>query len=140
MPTNRKRVARGRIIAGGITEADYAYFTAGDFFEAEGYSDGKTEDELRAFWKAHRTAIMGRYMAENHAKGLTAHRPWAFWKWDATDPRMQTPPGDHSSLRTWDHQRGCFDWVETDYEYLQRLNLLEDSEKITTPVPEPPAV
>lgn len=62
MPSNRTRRTRNRATwAGGITEADYIYFTWGDFFEAEGYTEGKTEAELKAFWHEHKEAIMARF-------------------------------------------------------------------------------
>jgi hypothetical protein len=77
MPTNRTRRTRDRAGAGGITEADYIYFTWGDFFEAEGYADGKTEEELKAFWLKHRAAIMARYEAEDHQEP----DPWPVEKW-----------------------------------------------------------
>lgn len=114
--------------SGGISEADYVYFTSGDFFEAENYEIGKSEEELKFFWDKHRGAIMERYLAENRKKGWEANRPWYFWKVDAVEPRLKTPPGEFDAQRVWDHQRKVYDWVETDFDFLKRLNLLEDWE------------
>lgn len=109
----------------GITEADYMYFTAGEFFEAEHYADGKTEEELKKFWRTHRAAIMDRYMARAKSKKWIADRPVAFWQYDMPEPQREIPPGEYDSLKTWDHQRHEYGWVESDYEYLNRLGLLE---------------
>jgi len=127
MPTNRKRIARGRVSTGGITEIDYEYYTFGPFFEAEDYENGKTKEELKAFWQAHRKAIMDRYMEENRLKGLKAVRPSFFWD-DITAPQRKTPPGEFEATKVWDHQRKVYDWVENDFDLLKRLNLLEDWE------------
>jgi len=35
---------------------------------------------------------------------------------------------EFESTKVWDQQRQVYDWVESDYEYLKRLNLLEDWE------------
>ena len=122
MPTTRTKRTRNRIIgAGGITEADYLYFCFGEYFEAEHYERGKTKAELRAFWKKHRKAIMERYLDEDKCIG---RRPWAFWKWDMPEPQRPTPPGEFEAQKVWDRQRGIYDWVETDFAYLKRLNLL----------------
>ena len=131
MTTTRSKRTRGRAIgAGGISEADYVYFTSGDFFEAENYEIGKSEEELRAFWNAHRKTIMERYSEENRrkGKGWEANRPWYFWKVDAVEPRLKTPPGDFEACKVWDHHRNIYSWVETDFAYLKRLNLLQDWE------------
>lgn len=129
MPTSRTRRNRARAVGpGGISEADYIYFTSGDFFEAEGYEDGKSEEELKIFWLRHREAILKRNLEENRARGWKAERPWYFWKVDMVEPRLKTPPGEFEANKVWDHQKGKYDWVESDFEYLKRLNLLEDWE------------
>ena len=107
MPTNSKRQARGRVSSAGITKSDYIYFSSGDFFEAENYAEGKTEEELKAFWNKHRHAIIERYLEEERLRGHKGSRPWAFWQWDQTEPRLP---------------------LETDYAYLKRLGLLESWE------------
>jgi len=80
MPTNRIRRTRCRATWGdGITEAEYIFFTWGDFFEAEDFAKGKTEDELFALWLKHRAAILERFHAEAGADFI----PWAIEKWGA---------------------------------------------------------
>ena len=47
MPTNRKRISRGRVIgADGLTEAAFQYFSWGPFFEAEDWALSKTKEEI----------------------------------------------------------------------------------------------
>jgi hypothetical protein len=125
MPTNRTRRSRSRSTTAGIGEADFEFFTAGDFFEAEGYADDKTEDELKSFWIKHRSTIMERYLDNNRLKKRIADRPWSFWKWDAPEPQKEIAPMKSDSQRRWDHQRHGYFWVEDDIEYLSRLGLLE---------------
>ena len=129
MATNRNRRTRGRAVgAGGITEADYVFFSFGDFFEGEDWAKGKSEKEIEEFWKAHRGAIMDRYFSENRARG-PGSRPWPFWKWEMTEPRRGTEPKEFKSQKVWDHHLREFAWVETDLEYLKRLGLLEPWEQ-----------
>jgi hypothetical protein len=78
MPTNRTRRSRARVIGpGGISEIDYLYFTFGDFFEAEGYTIGKSEADLKAFWLRHRREILERFYKENPLD----RKPWPVEKW-----------------------------------------------------------
>lgn len=79
MPTTRRRTSRLQVSTAGLTEADYTYFTFGDFFEAEGYEDGKTEEELKAFWEKHREAILRRYHRENRHPDM---KPYAVERWE----------------------------------------------------------
>lgn len=125
MPTTRKRTSRAQKGSGGITEVDYLYFSSGPFFDAEDYEKGKTENELKAFWKKHRALILDRYLKEMRLKGWKGSRPWPVWEFDLTEQRLRTEPKEFDSQRVWDRQRGVFDWVETDFEYLERLGLLE---------------
>ena len=80
MPTTRIRRNRNRVIgAGGITEVDYIYFTFGDFFDAEDYEIGKSEEELKSFWLKHREKIMERYRREYPDPSFI---PWSVKRWD----------------------------------------------------------
>lgn len=136
MPTTRVRRNRERAGAGGITEADYIYFTAGDFFEAENYEDGKNEADLKVFWEKHRDVITDRFFRENKNKGCGL-RPWSFWRWDMPEPQQKTSAGEFDSTRVWDHQRKVYDWVENDIEFLRRLGLLEPWELSLTSTSNP---
>lgn len=129
MPTNRGRRKRTQSTSGGITEADYIYFTCGAFFDAENYGDGKTQDELRAFWKTHRAAIMQRYLAQEKSRLHLGHRPWPIWEWELMEPRLKTAAREYTSVKVWNRQAKVYDWVETDIEYLARLGLLEPWER-----------
>jgi hypothetical protein len=129
MPTNRQRRTRARTAwGGGVTEIDYLYYTYGDFFEAEGYTDGKSKAELLSFWQKHREAIMQRYMSELQARGpLSAGvRPSYYWA-EIKKPRLKTGTRQHG--RPWpDRNLYVEDVYETDLQYLRRLNLLQDWE------------
>lgn len=110
--------------AGGLTERDYTYFSFGDFFEAENYADGKSEGELKAFWNKNKRAIMKRFMNENCLRGHKGRRPWPYWKWDMTEPRL---PVDMrlADNELYDNTKVGSDGFEADYAYLKRLGLLE---------------
>lgn len=113
--------------AGGITEADYIFFTMGDFFEAEGYKDGKTEKDLKAFWKDHREAILDRYFEESRLKGPGWYgcRPWSYWKWDVTKPRLPVDMSSWPENKLYDPRIIGSNGLEADHAFLKRLGLLE---------------
>jgi hypothetical protein len=122
MATNRKRTIRKRLLAGGITQVEYLFFSFGPFFEAEDYEVGKTEEELKTFYQKHRDTIMERFFRENSGAGK---RPWSFWEYDMPEPQRKTLPAELDSHRVWDHRAKKYDWVEGEIEYLKRLGLLE---------------
>ena len=131
MPTTRTRRSRNRTSAGGISESDFVFYTMGSFFEAEGYADNKTEGELKAFWKAHREAILDRYFEEIRLKGPGWHgcRPWPYWKWDMTAPRLLVPEDMRFGPNgLYDYRKANPDGLEGDYAFLKRLGLLEEWE------------
>lgn len=129
MPTTRTKKTRGRVTeAGGITHADYIYFTWGAFFDAENYENGKTKEEIRAFWKKNRAAIMAAYLEKNKEKKLKGDRPWPFWEWEAPEPRRKI--GKRSYYTPYPDQKEYYaDVYEDDFDYLKRLGLLEPWEK-----------
>ena len=128
MPTTRRRISRGRTGVKGISEIDFLYYSWGPFFEAEDYEDEKSEKDLRSFWDKHKKAIMERYLKENCEKSFKGVRPWPFWKWDMAEPQREFSPGD-GSVRVWNHQLNIYGFFETDFAYLERLDLLETWEK-----------
>jgi len=114
-----------RTAAGGITEADYIYFTWGDFFCAESYEEGKTKSELKSFWKKNRAAILDRYFAEGRHSG---QRPWPFWEWEMPEPRLKVGTVEHWPPWGKDgppKKPEIHDVYEEDFDYLKRLGLLE---------------
>jgi hypothetical protein len=120
---------RARTKADGLTEADYEYYAHGSFFEAEGYEDDKTPEQLKSFWTKHRSTIMERYLARNRARKIVADRPEAFWDYDMPESQKDIAPGEYDAQKRWDHQKSEYAWVENDLEYLSRLDLLERWEK-----------
>ena len=129
MGTNRKRTQRSRVnVNSGFTEVDFLFFTFGAFFEAEGYADGKSDQQLLLFWRKHEKAMLARYMTECRSRNHACQRPTSWWAASMPEPQRKIEPGEFDAQQNWDHQRRCFDWVESDAEYLKRLNLLEDWE------------
>lgn len=114
--------------AGGITEADFIYFTCGSFFDAEDYEVGKTKEELKAFWKKHREAILERYFSDRRHAG---QRPWPFWEWEMPEERRKV--GTQEYWGCWGKdgppkKAKILDVFESDEAYLKRLGLLEEWE------------
>ena len=128
MPTTRHRLQRGRVSVEGITEDAYQYFVSGAWFGGEDFERGKSQKELKEFWEKNKQVIMDRCLAENKVRAWVAKRPTAFWDYDMPEPQRKVEKGEYESKRAWDHQRKLFDWVESDFDYLKRLNLLEDWE------------
>jgi hypothetical protein len=127
MPSNRKRIARGRTGRNGITEVDYFFYSWGPYFEAEDYEKDKTEDGIKSFWNKHREMIMERYLNKIQPKGKdwACCRPWAWWKWSMPESQQPIQSGALPSLKNWDHRKNEFAWIENDRQYLKRLSLLE---------------
>jgi hypothetical protein len=65
-----------------LTEAVYIYFSAGDFFEAEGFEERTTPAERDALWAKHREAILARHNDEMRQRGPSwaGRRPQFFWR------------------------------------------------------------
>lgn len=133
MPTTRKRISRGQVIgAGGFSEDAYQYYSSGPFFGGEDFEQGKTEEELKAFWNKHRQAIMERFMAELRlkVKGWEGHRPDRYWQ-DLKDsgaaPRLHLVV-KLADNELYDNKKVEPSGREADFAYLKRLGLLEDWE------------
>lgn len=128
MPSNRTRKTRGRVGADGLTNDAYIYFkwsgTIGNSFNA-----GKTESEILAFWKTHRTAIMARYLEEKRLKGdRDGKRPFFYFaELELKKPRRKTGTEKWiGPVRSDGGDRTIIDDVfESDFRYLKRLGLLE---------------
>jgi hypothetical protein len=128
MPANRVRRPRQRVGIDGLTENAYQFYASGDFFGGEIFAEGKTEEELLAFWNKHREAIMARYLTELRAKGTSwfGSRPDYFFK-ELSAPRLPMSM-DLASNQLYDRRKVACDGLEADFFYLQRLGLLEDWE------------
>ena len=113
--------------------------------------------EMRELWEDSRDWLLGEWMDPGnipHITGWPSHdqhgpgpctRPWAWWTFDATEPRRQTSDGPANSTMT-DGLPGegklnygipqCFaaahDWnieYESQGEYLERLDLFHDDDE-----------
>jgi hypothetical protein len=129
MPTNRRRLSRSwGGVAEGLSEAAYEFYTFGPFFDGEEWAAVKAEAELDAFWKAHREAIMSRFLKDLRLKGVgwEGNRPDFFWR-EIKEKRRKT--GTREYFKPWgDREKHYADVFETDFEFLKRLNLLESWE------------
>lgn len=131
MPTNRRKTTRTR--AGGSAEIESAaqYYRIGYLLNVNTWGTGKTETELRAYWKANRTAIMEASSAQCERINKPFQRPFPFWEWEPRKPRKRiawekwTGPQCGPEPRIL-HKDPVY---ESDEEYLTRLDLLLDWEK-----------
>ena len=131
MPTTRRRTTRTR--QGGSAEIESAaqYFRIGYLLNVNTWGTGKTETELRAFWKANRDAIMTAASAQCERINKPFQRPFPFWEWEKREPRKRTGtekwhgPQCSPEPRIF-HKDPVY---ESDQEYLTRLDLLFDWEK-----------
>lgn len=126
-PTKKKNRGDGA----GFSEVDYLFYVYGPYFEAENYADNKSEEELRAFWRKHERPMLARYMTECRSRNHACQRPTSWWAASMPEPQRKIEPGEFDAQQNWDHQRHCYDWVESDAEYLKRLGLLEPWEIAT---------
>lgn len=138
MTTNRIRRTRGRIGFEGLTNEAYIYFKWSGTI-ANGFSDGKTKEEILTFWREYREAILSRYLEDMRLKGpgWEGRRPrFYFDEMEVKKPRRKT--GTHKWIgpcRIDGGDRTIIDDVyETDFQYLKRLGLLEPWELAAAPV------
>ena len=127
MPTNRTRKTRGRIGADGLSNDAFVFFKWHGTI-SNGFSDGKTPDEILAFWREHRVEILARYLAENRLRGRAGMRPsFYFEELERKQPRRKTGKEKWiGPVRIGGGDRTIIDDVfETDFQYLKRLDLLE---------------
>jgi len=132
MATNRTRRTRGRIGNDGLSEDAYIFFKW-DGTLSNGFADGKTKDEISAFWREHRGAIMARYLSDLRVKGpgFAGKRPSFYF-----DELEQKKPRRKTGKETWvgpclsdgGDREITDDVFETDFQYLKRLKLLEPRE------------
>ena len=89
MPTKRRRRAQGRretvsdavlhVLETGEPKAEEAH----DLLDLHRLV-GRNETALRAVWVEHREEILEDFIDENPGR-----RPWAWWKYDAPEPRLR---------------------------------------------------
>jgi hypothetical protein len=131
LPTNRRRQSRSWAGgAEGLSEAAYQFYSFGPFFDGETWAEGQSESDLLAFWRAHRDAIMSRFLSDLCRKGpaWAGDRPDFFWR-EIKEKRRKT--GIREYFNTWfDREKHYADVYESDVEFLARLGLLENWEKI----------
>ena len=101
MPRKR-RLAKRRKLIELTTQHFYQLRTGNDFFD-DAFGRNPNLRLMREAWEKHRENILTQWIAANPGT-----RPWAWWKFDAPEPR---PEG------------------EGEADYLGRLGLLTDLEK-----------
>ena len=134
VPTNRKRIARGRKGARNqVTDAALSYFHwngtlhVGPVYE---WAQERTEAEIRAFWDEHRVEILSAYIEKNQIqKGEPGKRPQAFWNElsQAGKRRKKTGTEKFQGPMTKDGlpEPETLGVYESNYRFLKRLRLLE---------------
>jgi hypothetical protein len=94
--------------------------------------DGPLLDDgaLRLAWEQLRDELLAEHVAEHPGS-----RPWAWWRWDAPEPRRQVRPGPEPiGPPTWYGMPARYrgippdDMYESERAYLTRLNLLRAGE------------
>ena len=104
MPTNRRRIRRGR--SSGLNDRQRALLLTGlDRFG--GANDPGFEDEAhaRAMWQRYRAELL---TDRDFTVNDPGNRPWAFWKFDA---------GLKRDNFGWRWPRGCRNEAETVYRH-----------------------
>ena len=127
MPQRPKKAIERRT-GTGLTESALSWFWWGGTIP-NAWGQGKTPEEIRAFWRKHRREILTLFIEKNRLRGgHPGHRPEQFWEeLEAQEPRRKTgrekwigPVRIGGGIRTI-----VDDVFETDFEYLKRLDLLE---------------
>ena len=103
--------------------------TGHDYFNDHPFGDPPDEDLMREMWEAHRDELM--------AERGPGRRPWAWWQFEAPEPRRRVGgvgtsilhPAGHNgsgvpSLYGDDYDTTNPPTYETEREFLERLNLL----------------
>ena len=129
MPTNRSRRTRTRIGPEGLSNQAYVYYKWSGTI-GNGFSDGKTQEEILEFWREHRDEIMKLYLEDLKKKGAgwESMRPrFYFNELEEKRPRRKTGKKKWiGPVRSDDGDRTIIDdKFETDFQYLKRLGLLE---------------
>lgn len=103
---------------------DYLLRTGLSFFEPIDI------DKARRVW-----AVVGREFVANWIADKPGSRPWAWWEFDAPEPRQRLDSDEDEVAPAWGrmsfgqpmwHPSGRY---ETELEYLDRLDLLTEAER-----------
>ena len=131
----RKALTPRRQRQGQLTVAVERRLLTGHWFPmgSEGFPE-PSESELEALWETHRDTLMRKWFAGYEGEGGAFTRPWAWWAFDAPEPRRllsgTCEPADKSLWfgvpaawgktvkPVWESERG----------YLRRKNLLTNTE------------
>lgn len=128
MPTNRKR---RRVQERGCPEAVREFLLCGFWFaDVFGNPDSEAPpiDELRDTWEDIGDSLLAEHLAESPGS-----RPWAWWEFDAPEPRKRTTPGgpytQYIRPAGYGVPANCDPMeFETELAYLKRLGLLTAAE------------
>ncbi|MCK4537383.1 MAG: hypothetical protein KAV42_01160 [Candidatus Krumholzibacteria bacterium] len=126
----RKRLEKREHIESGITAKQVQYLRDRDLMTG-GKIPFDNNDHLIEMWRKYRDRVIAEHTADRPGT-----RPWAFWRYDAEEPR-RLQSGDEIEIEgNWRHQYG---WpaagriaeikFETQAQYLDRLELLSVDER-----------
>jgi hypothetical protein len=104
--------------------------------------DGEEESDLAGIWEEMRDYVLDLHLhGSEDCSDFTFSpqpfsRPWAWWRFDAPEPRRQLRPGPEpvGPIEWFGRPRGYLgmppdDMFETEREYLTRLDLLTEEER-----------
>jgi hypothetical protein len=158
MPILRRKLKQEIISDGTLTKFREDKLTTGIWWKwlNNPGDEGLSDEALRQLWEMHRETVLANFFYSNQYAMHKIHtrrgcidpygkmRPWAFWVFDAPEPRriltlrneedigdweLLDPEKQHSSCRTWEAMDIAT--IETEFDYLLRLGLLTDAEKAT---------
>ena len=130
MPTNRRQRRYERRPPAEYSERTIEKLLSGDdwpMFDGPDLDD----DELRKVWRQLRPELLDR-----HIKKKPGTRPWAWWRWESTEPREQVSDGPEPiGPPDWFGKPSRYlgqppeNMYESQVDYLERLGLLTDDER-----------
>jgi len=107
----------------------YRLETGHDFLFLDGPE--LTDGELADAWQA-----LGESITEAYVREHPGTRPWAWWRWDAPEPRQQVADGPEPiGSAVWFGMPACYKGIpaegmyESEPDYLRRLGLLIEAER-----------
>ena len=131
MPTNRRQRRYERRPPAEYSERTIEKLLSGHDWYPMFDGPDLDDDELRKVWRQLRPELLDR-----HIKKKPGTRPWAWWRWESTEPREQVSDGPEPiGPPDWFGKPSRYlgqppeNMFESEQAYLERLDLLTDDER-----------
>jgi hypothetical protein len=131
MPTTRRRRQYERRVPAQQSERTVEKLQSGDDWHPMFDGPALSDDELRKVWRQLRSDLLDR-----HIKEKPGTRPWAWWRFESTEPREQVSDGPEPiGPPDWFGKPSRYlgqppeNMYESQVDYLERLGLLTDDER-----------